>query len=422
MSNRTPGPLGWKPSAEEAPTLRPHLLVVDDEPDFAEFLTAVADGMGYRCTVANELEGFTQAITQAVDLIMLDLVMPGADGIELLRVLARGHHKAGVILMSGFDKRVLASAEALARELGLDVRGHLSKPVRAAELEVFLRAASLAPPPSRAPPPLVISPEELAVAIRERQFEIHYQPQIDLPSGALVGVEALVRWRDPKRGLVYPDAFIRLAEETGQIDALSWVVYERAIAEFRSLGDTYGAIPLSLNLSACSLHDLETPEKLVEIAKQSGFPPSSLVLEITETGLMQGLSSALDVLTRLRVKGMGLSIDDFGTGYSMMDQLRRVPASELKIDRSFVAESSVDESALVIVEQTIEIGRRLGMKVVAEGVETLEQFALLRKLGCDTAQGYLFSRPVPLSALVAWSSGWLEGFQALVARAALPAA
>jgi EAL domain-containing protein (putative c-di-GMP-specific phosphodiesterase class I)/ActR/RegA family two-component response regulator len=403
----------------------PHLLIVDDEPDFAEYLGAVAESVGYRCTTVTEVSSFEDAIRKDVDLIMLDLVMPGADGIELLRLLARAHHPAGVILMSGFDKRVLVSAESLARELGLSVRGHLQKPIRAAELSAFLTAVSVAPPPprlpSRAPERLVITERELAVAIREQQFAIHYQPQIDLATGGFIGVEALVRWQHPEHGMVYPDAFIGVAEKTGQIDALSWVIYRLAAGEFRKLCDEYGPLHLSLNLSACSLHDLETPEKLVGIARESGFPLSSLVLEITESGLMRELSSALDILTRLRMKGMGLSIDDFGTGYSMMDQLRRVPASELKIDRSFVAESNTDESALLIVEKTIEIGRRMQMQVVAEGVETREQLALLRRLGCDSAQGYLFSRPVPMPALMTWAADWRGGVTDLAAQWAFPA-
>ncbi len=403
---------------------RPHLLIVDDEPDFAEFLAAVADDAGYRCTIVTEIREFEQAILGDVDLIMLDLVMPGADGIELLRVLARARHTAGVVLMSGFDKRVLASAETLARELGLQVRGYMQKPIRAAALEAFLLAipAAAAPSPPCAPANAAVSREDLAVAIRDRQFEIHYQPQIELATGGLVGVEALVRWRHPERGLLYPDAFLGLAEETGMIDALSWVIFERAVPEFRNLWDTYGPLNLSLNLSASSLHDLATPEKLVDIARRAGLALSCLVLEVTETRLMRELSSALDILTRIRMKGMGLSIDDFGTGYSMMDQLRRVPASELKIDRSFVNESNTDESALVMVEKTIEIGRRLRMRVVAEGVETEQQLVLLRKLGCEIAQGYLFSRPVAMPALMSWVSAWRDGSTGSVMRTAHPAA
>jgi EAL domain-containing protein (putative c-di-GMP-specific phosphodiesterase class I) len=275
--------------------------------------------------------------------------------------------------------------------------------------------------PDAAPPPS-ISRDELTAAIHGKQFEIHYQPQIELLTGAFIGVEALVRWQHPSGGLVYPDAFIPLAEQTGQIDALSWVIYERAVPEFCKLTDTYGPLNLSLNLSACSLEDLRTPEKLVDIAMQAGLRVPCLVLEVTETGLMRELASALDILTRIRMKGMGLSIDDFGTGYSMMDQLRRVPASELKIDRSFVNESNRDESALVMVEKTIEIGRRLGMRVVAEGVETVEQLTLLRKLGCEVAQGFLFSRPIAMPALIAWASGWRGGWGNAPLPFSIPAA
>ena len=266
-------------------------------------------------------------------------------------------------------------------------------------------AAPVAPAKLRPDTPPVTE-QELATAIGERQLEIHYQPQISIANRAFVGVEALVRWRHPTRGLVYPNDFIPLAERSGLIDALSWVTYEQSMSDLRALCETCGPLHLSLNLSACSLHDLATPERLVELAARTGLPVSQLVVEITESSLMSELSSALDVLTRIRLRGIALSIDDFGTGYSMMDQLRRVPASELKIDRSFITDATHDERALVIVEKTIEIGRRLQMRVVAEGVETTEQAGMLRALGCEMAQGYLFSRPVPLAALRTWASAW----------------
>jgi EAL domain-containing protein (putative c-di-GMP-specific phosphodiesterase class I) len=161
-------------------------------------------------------------------------------------------------------------------------------------------------------------------------------------------------------------------------------------------------LTLSLNRSVHSLHDLNFPDQLVSIAVASGISPERITIEITESGVVSDIHSALDVLTRLRMKRIGLSIDDFGTGYSMMEQLRNVPATELKIDRTFVANMATDSNSRVMVEKTIELGHELDMTIVAEGVETREQLRLLTDKGCDAGQGYLFCRPLPVLALIEW--------------------
>lgn len=383
---------------------RPRLIVVDDEPDICEFVAEVADIVGYRCVALADARDFETELKSAPALVVLDLMMPGYDGVELLRAMARTGSRAGVVLMSGFDARVLNTAEELAKALGLSVVGRFQKPIRLAELEALfqrqLGAATLARAPRREGP--AVQRQDLARALTRNEFLLHYQPQLDIASGAVIGAEGLVRWQHPEWGLIFPDAFIGLAEKFGLIDELGSHVAERGISEFAELTRGWGPITLSVNVSAQSLRDLEMPDRLAALAQKYGVPPSSLLLEITESGLVGELARALDILARLRLKGMQLSIDDFGTGYSMMEQLRRVPANEIKIDRSFVHAQDHDEGARVVVQKTIEIGQRLGMRVLAEGVETPGQLEFLRAHGCDAAQGYLFSRPLPLPEFVAW--------------------
>jgi len=387
-----------------APGDQPHLLVVDDDPDMAAFIADVAQMVGYRCTLATDTAHFTAALGPDVSLIMLDLMLPDTDGIELLRVLGQRGYAGRVALMSGVDPRVLATADDLAKALGLQVLRHFQKPIRMVELAAFLRQHVVGHTDSGrgTRDRQTVSAAELQCAIVEDQFLLHYQPQLEIASGAVVGVEALVRWRHPERGLLSPDAFIGLAESLGCIDALGWLVMQRGLREWSAWTIPGAPLTLSLNVSAHSLSDLALPDKLLALTQQYGVSPARIVLEITESGLARELAKALDVLTRLRMKQFQLSIDDFGTGYAMMQQLRRVPATELKIDRPFVQDAVTDTRARVIVQKTIELGHELGMRVVGEGVETPRHLDLLKAHACDIAQGYLFSRPLAVPDLVDW--------------------
>jgi EAL domain-containing protein (putative c-di-GMP-specific phosphodiesterase class I) len=248
-----------------------------------------------------------------------------------------------------------------------------------------------------------VADDELRHAIERDEFVLHYQPQVALATGSVVGVEALVRWRHPQRGLIFPGDFISRLESLGLIDQLGWLVAARGLTEIGQFLRKDGApLTLSINVSAYSLHDLQFPDRFVSLAGKFGVPPARVILEITESGLIRELSSALDILTRLRMKQVQLSIDDFGTGYAMMQQLRHVPATELKIDQGFVRDMQSKNDARVLVQKLIEMGHELGMKVLAEGVETAEQLEMLRASGCDLVQGYFISRPLPPPELLKW--------------------
>jgi len=380
------------------------ILVIDDDPDIGDFVSEVARSCGYFCDSVTNFDDFKILLGPDIELIMVDLLMPGVDGIEILRYLGDRGCQSGIILMSSFDKRVLSASEELARELGLNILGHFQKPISLADLGSFLKRAPkakaevAAPEESGSP----VSADELRRAIQDDQMVVHYQPQIDIRSHVPVGMEALVRWNHPVRGLLSPDVFIAASESLGLIDDLTWLIVKKALGDMRRLTQEGWRSKLSINMSAVSLRDLELPEKLLSHAAAFGISPKDLVIEVTESGLIKELRTALDILARLRVRGMDLSIDDFGTGYSMLQQLKRVPANELKIDKMFVQAMERDDDARTMVLKTIELGHELGMRVVAEGVETEEQLLRLSGMGCDIAQGYLFSRPVPLQEILAW--------------------
>jgi EAL domain-containing protein (putative c-di-GMP-specific phosphodiesterase class I) len=303
------------------------------------------------------------------------------------------------------DKRVLETAEKLAHSLGLAVVGHLQKPFPLPELKGVLEsvAAMEAPASVKAIPVIAVSDEQVRNAVKNGEFLNYYQPQISLKTGDVMGVEALARWRHPERGMTLPENFLARLEALDLMDDLCWSTAELAVAEAKQFTKRNGELlRLSINASMRSLRDLEFPDALVTLARKYEFPVEMIAVEITESVLMSELSRTLDVLTRLRMKNFQLSIDDFGSGYAMMRQLQNVPATELKIDRSIVEKMHLNDSDRVMVEKIVEMGHGLKLSVLAEGVMTQEQFQLLRTKGCDGAQGYWFSYPLPADAMKKW--------------------
>ena len=236
---------------------------------------------------------------------------------------------------------------------------------------------------------------ELRVALEQGQLVLHYQPKLDLVTGTVRGVEALVRWQHPERGLLAPDTFVPTAERSGLINPLTDYVLDVALAKAAHWLEQGMSVPMAVNISARSLLDPGFPDRVLAALSARRMPAASLILEITETSIMEDPERALAALQRLHDAGVYLSIDDFGTGYSSLAYLKRLPVDEIKVDRSFVAALTVDARDRLIVASTVSLGRALGLDVVAEGVEDEQTLAVLQELGCDLAQGFLFGRPEP---------------------------
>jgi len=240
-------------------------------------------------------------------------------------------------------------------------------------------------------------------ALERSELMLHYQPVVEIATSEPVGVEALIRWRHPEQGLVAPYRFIPVAEESGLIIPIGAWVLEEACRQLRDwqYGDGAGpARSVDVNLSARQIDHPEIVETVERILASTGLPPGNLTLEITESALMKDAASALQVLRALKGLGVSLAIDDFGTGYSSLSYLQRFPLDILKVDKSFVDELGVDRGGEEIVAAVVNLAHALGLEVVAEGVETAGQLEVLRSLGCDFAQGYLFSKPIPAADLV----------------------
>jgi diguanylate cyclase (GGDEF)-like protein len=243
---------------------------------------------------------------------------------------------------------------------------------------------------------------ELRRSIDQGELVLHYQPKVDAQTGRLVGAEALVRWQHPEHGLIPPDEFIPLAEHTGLINPLTTFVLDTALRQCRSWLRNGQEVPVAVNISTHRLLDLGFPAEVANLLAASDVPARLLTLEITESAIMADPERAMLVVQQLHDLGIHLSIDDFGTGYSSMAYLKNLPVDELKIDRSFVSNMTTDERDAVIVRSTVELGRNLGLHVIAEGVEDVATWAELDAVGCHAIQGYYVSRPVPPSGFDEW--------------------
>lgn len=340
---------------------------------------------------------------EPLDVVVCDLRMPDIDGIRLLRHIAEMRPGVSVIIASGVDERLRQSVSRLAKAHPLNILGTVGKPVSRDTLRDLLAGAN----PYRAPPsnPVEtpgIDAEDVRRGLEAGEMAVYGQPIVRASDRRPVGVEALVRWQHPEFGLVGPDRFIEIAEEASLIDQLMDVVLRQASTGCQRWVAQGIDVWIAVNASAYNLLDLQLPERLLTIVEAAGLAPERMQVELTESELMRDIARSLDVLTRLNINGVQLAIDDFGTGFSSMQQLQQAPFSELKIDRSFVAASIADDNARAIVESTVALAHRLGMRTVAEGVESEEQWTLVKDLGCDLVQGFLIAKPMPLDDFASW--------------------
>lgn len=391
------------------------VMLVDDDPFMLNLLARQLESLGV--TAVTETESPVAALSVLMDdpvpfdAVFLDLNMPGMDGIQFIRELAWQEYPGALILLSGTDERILASAERLARGEGLMVAGRLRKPVATEALAALLdqvRAPATGASRPRRATGRGFSAGEVAAAIEAGQLVNHYQPQVSFADGALVGLEALVRWEHPEEGLVLPYRFVAAAEAGGVIGALTNCVLRKAMADLRRWRKLGVGLRVSVNVTMADLMDLEGPDRLAACAAEYGIGLERLALEITESQLAADWSRALDVASRLRLKGVDLAIDDYGTGYSSLKQLRDLPFNELKLDRSFIHGAAGAEALTSIVAPHIDMAHRLGLKVVAEGIEDESDWRYLRRLDCDIGQGYFIGRPMAAGEIGAWCQNWLR--------------
>lgn len=329
-------------------------------------------------------------------IVLCDLDMPEMDGMELIRHLAKLYPAISAVIISGMDYAVIASVEKMAQSYGIKLLGALEKPASLEQLEELLKLHQQIGTGIQRTVAAVASftLDEVLHGLREKQFEPFLQPKVGMGTGLIVGAEALARWIHPEHGVIAPYAFIPLLEQSGNMKELTFMMLEKAAHARRMLDDNGYPLIVSVNLSLSSLADTTLADSITRVVRDAGADPHHIILEVTESAAMSNVSEALENLARLRMHGFGLSIDDYGTGYSSMQQLTRVPFTELKIDKSFVSDSANNNSLRVIVESSVDMARKLNVKSVAEGVENQEEWNMLKDMGCDVVQGYFIAKPM----------------------------
>lgn len=343
---------------------------------------------------------------ETVSIIFCDLEMPGLDGIQFIRSLASCDRRPPVVFLSSAPERTLRAAETLARGAGLVVAGLLRKPFEHNNIQCILAAL---PAPERRKQEramIEVEPGELAGGISRGEIELYYQPKVHLKSRSLIGVEALARWRHPVHGMLMPDLFIPIVERENLASPFTEAVLTRAVLQCVEWRRRRLSCKVAVNVSPQMLTDSALPDWLMRIVSDAGLIPSDLILEVTESGVFADALLSMEIIARLDLRGFAISIDDYGTGFSSMQQLQRLPFSELKIDRMFITGAAHNSVNQTVIRSSVELARKLNMSVVAEGVETAEDWSLVLASGCDIGQGYFIARPMPADSVQSWVHSW----------------
>ncbi|MEG4055840.1 MULTISPECIES: EAL domain-containing response regulator [unclassified Microcoleus] len=396
------------------------ILVIEDDELIRETLLQLLESHSYRVIAAeNGRAGVQMALSEIPDLILCDVQMPELDGYDVLRTLRQNSLAATIpfiFLTAQSDKTDFR------RGMDLGADDYLTKPFTKGELlgaiaSRVLKRQTITQPLTVAlhqaearlkdlvndsTKVTTLSPEKFALeallrhALAQGEFQVYYQPQVNLATGQVIGAEALVRWQNPDRGIISPCEFIPLAEETGLIIQIGeWVLLSACAQAASWLAAGFSPFTISVNLSARQLSDPELKARIVQILETTGLEPANLELEMTESALVENATVAGATLNELKALGIRIAIDDFGTGYATLGYLKQFAFDSLKIDRIFVRNANEDTQNAAITTAVILLGHSLNMTVIAEGVETEAELDFLKQHQCDIMQGYLFSRPEP---------------------------
>ena len=387
------------------------ILIVEDESFILKLIEKQLNNYGnYNITFAADGQQAIDRLDDGkyFDLIISDLNMPNIDGIELMRRLSDRRYNGGIILVSGEDEKLLDIAKVLAKALRLNLNGVLKKPVQLNLLVGLLENNNNPERSIIAGNDIQITETDIKNAIDNLEMIPYYQPRISLSSMMPVSVEALVRWEHPNMGQILPGLFVHIAEKSSVAQLLTQSMLKQSIANYKKWKLSNIDLKIAVNTTVHDIEDVHFPEMVEMLANAENIPISNIVLELTESMLMKKIEKALDTFLRLRLKGVTLSVDDFGTGYSNLALLKKTPFTELKIDRSLVQNSHQDPDGFAILEASIVMGKKLGMHVIVEGIESIDELEMAKQLGADEAQGFYIAKPMSADDIMEWVKNWRE--------------
>lgn len=374
------------------------VLIVEDHPFQHQYLLNLFHDLGnIRVEAARDgKEAFDWLQKQSFDLVLTDLLMPGMDGVQLIQRLSALPCKPALAIMSAASRRMIVSASLVAQSMGVDVIGQLSKPVNPAAVRTLMCNLDKLIKSDKSPAnvPLTLTRETLNEAMQSGALQAWFQPKKSLHDGLIVAAEALARWEHPELGLLMPADFLPSLVRLGLEKELLLLFIKQTIAAQANWARQGYDIPVSINLPTHLLDDDDLADELHDYVRTQGGITAKLGFELMECSTTQDISKYYAGACRLRMKGFGLAQDDFGQGFSSYFNLVSTPFTELKIDRALVHGCVENENLASALASIVALGRQLGLEVVAEGVESQEELALLRKLNCDRVQGFLISRAV----------------------------
>ena len=393
-----------------------HFLIALDDPLHRDHLHAILAGFGAK-KITKAPDGpsalrLLQNPLQHIDIAVIDLGTAGIDGMELVRHMAKIASDTAIILSGSVDVSLEFSVGTLSSAYGIELLGFLQKSDSAETFKSMIHrhvprkkvsSASTAQQP-------VFSIDDILLALKNDQIAPFFQPKVDLVGGKVVGVEAFARWNHPQYGELPPNHFIPMLEQHQQLDQLTHRIIDKSAAACRHWHDEGHLITVSINLGTAILSDPQATDLIVAQISEHGLDPSFVVFEITESAANIDAPACLENMVRLRMKGFELSVDDYGTGNASMQQLLRIPFSELKIDRSFVAGAADNQTLATVLRSSIELASKLKKISVAVGIESRKDWEFLKEMGCTYGQGFYIAKPMPAEALPNWMREWAEFF------------
>ena len=383
-------------------------LVLDDSHAILNFTSAVLKqnfGIDKIQTKTSAASALTLLKSEKnINLLFLDLNMPEMDGIQFLAELAHMNYKGFLVIMSGVAPRIIASVEELAKSHGLNYLGTLLKPLEPNDFAEVL--AGIGETSAEEDTGRELKIYEIIRAIKNESLEVYYQPQVNLHTRKVYGVEVLVRLDHPTLGIVSPDQFLSKIEQSDLMIHMTFIILRKALRDWTKWKKQGLELKLSVNISSYSLQRAEFVDELLEVMSEFAIPMDKICLEINEKTMVKNIPQELETLSRLNMKGIELALDDFGQDQASIERIQHLPVNVLKLDKRFLTERKNKQGQITIIESCIAFAKRLNMVTVAEGVETSEHWKLCGELGCDIAQGFYLSKPISAKEVLAWMANW----------------